>query len=37
MDQGVNNSSSMADYWAGVSQGYFKDELEIMFLMLNCL
>jgi hypothetical protein len=25
--QGVNNTSSMADYWAGISSGYYKDEL----------
>jgi hypothetical protein len=24
---GINNESSMADYWAGISGGYYKDEL----------
>jgi len=26
--KGINNTSSMADYWAGVSKGYYKDELK---------
>jgi hypothetical protein len=25
--QGINNTSSMADYWAGISSGYYKNEL----------
>ena len=25
--KGVNNTSSMADYWAGISKGYYKGEL----------
>ncbi len=25
--EGINNTSSMADYWAGISNGYYKDEL----------
>jgi hypothetical protein len=26
--KGINNTSSMTDYWAGVSNGYYKDELK---------
>jgi hypothetical protein len=27
MVSGINNSSSIADYWAGISDGYYKNEL----------